>query len=203
MVRALPRDRLHRDFLPAVLVYRRDRVVFGVASRAPVENVVAREDDEERVRSGFGDVSHGVDVDHPRRDRLALALLDERDCCRDHDHVRSGPSDRPRRGLAVSEVDRDTSRQLRAMGRHDDVAFSERCAKVRADETGCAQEQPPQIGSFAHLATYTPAWCSAPVARRSSAVLFHSFPYSYLSRARRSRCGETHRSLSWWTSPTS
>src|SRR5439155_819692 len=78
VVRTLSSDRLHRDLLPAVLVYRRDEVVLGIGSCASVEDVFAREHDEERVRGGVREVSHGVDVYHARRDGLpgrSLPLL--------------------------------------------------------------------------------------------------------------------------------
>ena len=145
MVRAIARDPLHVDLLPAVLVDRRDRIVLRVRPAAPIEDVLAGEDDEQRVRCGIGDASECLDIHRPGRHGLAFAPLDKGVRRRDHNDVRTSLADHAGDRVVIGEVERDTTGHGIAVEGHDDIAPRERKTQMRPDEPARAKKQPSAV----------------------------------------------------------
>jgi hypothetical protein len=101
-------------------------------------------------------VSRAVDVQQPRESRLALAAFGKRMCC-DGNDVGGRIRDNPRDRCGFGEVEGDGTIELPLVCGRDDIATSERGAKVRADETARAHDEPSRGTSLWHLCTYTRA----------------------------------------------
>lgn len=137
------RERFERDLLAAVLVDRRDRIVLRVGALAPVEDVLAREHHHERA-DPIGRLDQGgggVDVDRARRLGLPLAPLDVWLRRREEDRARAELIDERAHHMGMSDVERASVKNGRAVIGRDDAPSGEGRAEVAPDETGAPDDE--------------------------------------------------------------
>src|SRR5439155_1791555 len=113
------------------------------AAGGAVEDVLAREDDEQRAgvpRFG-GDDPRRVDVHPARRLRLTFAALHPGIRGREQDHVGLRLTDRPAHGGMVGDVQPDAGAWIVTVHRRGGLHADQRMAQVPADESAGSDQQ--------------------------------------------------------------